>query len=81
MSLWFDLFVYRADAVFSIAYGVIAGIFSYIILNGIPLALRKASGGRIVPGNYEFAEPWVIPPGSIIPYWMRVLLFRSQWDT
>ena len=60
---------------FSIAYGVIAGIISYILINGIAWALRKISGERLAPPNYDAAEPWVIPPGSIIPAWMYV--FRS----
>ena len=54
----------------SIAYGVIAGIISYVLINGIAWALRKVSGDRIVPPNYDSAEPWVIPPGGIVPAWM-----------
>jgi AGZA family xanthine/uracil permease-like MFS transporter len=55
----------------SIAYGVIAGIISYTIINGIPYLIMRASNGRIVPSNnYESSERWVIPPGSIIPSWM-----------
>ncbi|KAF8180856.1 purine transporter [Pholiota molesta] len=55
---------------YNIAYGVIAGILSYMLLNGIPLVLKKISGGRIVPPEYEKAEPWVIPPGGIVPRWV-----------
>jgi len=55
---------------FSIAYGVIAGVLSYMILNGIPLFLKKISKGRIVPPDYDLAEEWVIPPGGIVPSWM-----------
>ncbi|THH26333.1 hypothetical protein EUX98_g7854 [Antrodiella citrinella] len=58
---------------YNIAYGVIAGILSYILLNGTAWALRKVSGGRITPPDYGDAEPWVIPPGSIVPTWMRVV--------
>ncbi|KAI0065210.1 hypothetical protein BV25DRAFT_1868951 [Artomyces pyxidatus] len=58
---------------YNIAYGVIAGIISYILLNSVPWALRKITNGRIVPPNYGAAEPWVIPPGGIIPVWMRVV--------
>ncbi|KAJ3492690.1 hypothetical protein NLJ89_g11181 [Agrocybe chaxingu] len=46
---------------YNIAYGVIAGIISYIVLNGIPLILKKISGGRIAPPEYDLAEEWVIP--------------------
>jgi len=58
----------------SIAYGVIAGVVSYMILNGVPLALKKVSGGRIVPPNIEAAEAWVIPPGGITPPWVYVFV-------
>jgi AGZA family xanthine/uracil permease-like MFS transporter len=61
---------------FSIAYGVIAGVMSYIILNGFPVILKKVSGGRIIPPNYDAAEEWVVPPGGLVPYWMYALLFR-----
>ncbi|KAH9054711.1 permease family-domain-containing protein [Lactarius vividus] len=56
---------------YNIAYGVIAGIVTYILLNGLPWILRKVSGDRIVPPNYGQAEPWVIPPGGIVPVWMK----------
>ncbi|TFY58557.1 hypothetical protein EVG20_g8106 [Dentipellis fragilis] len=57
-----------------IAYGVIAGILSYVLLNGVPWALRKATNNRISPPSYNQAEQWVIPPGSIVPAWMSMLL-------
>ncbi len=64
---------------YSIAYGVIAGISSYILLSGLPWILRKISGDRIVPVNYGEAEPWVIPPGGIVPVWMSVLTLFFGW--
>lgn len=62
----------------SIAYGVIAGIISYMILNGIPLIIRKLSKERIVPSEYKYSEKWVIPPGSMVPPIMYVSLSR-RW--
>ncbi|KJA22386.1 hypothetical protein HYPSUDRAFT_202188 [Hypholoma sublateritium FD-334 SS-4] len=56
---------------YNIAYGVIAGILSYITLNGIPFIIKKISGGRIVPHEADKAEPWVIPPGGIVPPWVK----------
>jgi hypothetical protein len=56
----------------SIAYGVIAGVISFILINGIAWALRKVSGDRITPPNYDEAERWVVPPGGIVPVWMYV---------
>ena len=60
----------------SIAYGVIAGIATYLIINGPAWALRKISGGRIAPPNYDLAERWVVPPGGIVPGWVRALTGR-----
>lgn len=43
---------------YSISYGLIAGIISYMILNIFTWALDKLSGGRITPENYEKREGW-----------------------
>lgn len=58
---------------YNIAYGVIAGIISYVLLNGVAWLLRKISGNRIAPPALDAAEPWVIPPGGIVPTWMKVV--------
>ncbi|KAF7973797.1 hypothetical protein HWV62_14158 [Athelia sp. TMB] len=58
---------------YNIAYGVIAGVISYIIINGIPAFIQFASNGAIVPANFEAAEPWVIPPGGLVPIWFQKL--------
>jgi len=65
---------------YNIAYGVIAGILSYILLNGIPLLIRKATGGRLVPADYDRSEVWVIPPGGILPPWLTKLLGIKQYE-
>ncbi|KDR72982.1 hypothetical protein GALMADRAFT_142684 [Galerina marginata CBS 339.88] len=62
---------------YNIAYGVIAGVLSYVLLNGIPLLIKKVSGGRIVPHDYDRAEEWVIPPGGILPPWISKLRGRN----
>ncbi|KAJ3519069.1 hypothetical protein NM688_g9356 [Phlebia brevispora] len=62
---------------YNIAYGVIAGIISYVLINGIAWLIRKISGDRFPPPNYDAAEPWVIPPGSIVPGWMRFIAGRT----
>jgi len=56
---------------YNIAYGVIAGILSYILLNGVPWLLCKVGGDRFTPPNFDNAEIWHVPPGGIIPVWMR----------
>ncbi|KAK0200353.1 permease family-domain-containing protein [Desarmillaria ectypa] len=59
---------------YNIAYGVIAGVCSYLLLNGIPWIIGKLTGGRILPPTIDAAEEWVIPPGGILPPWMRKLI-------
>jgi len=63
---------------FNIAYGVIAGVLSYMLINGIPFLIILATNGRIVPSNnYELSEQWAIPPGSLIPLWILKLLGKE----
>ncbi|KAK7681739.1 hypothetical protein QCA50_015086 [Cerrena zonata] len=62
---------------YNIAYGVIAGISSYILLNGTIWVFRKISGDRIIPPTYEYAEAWVVPPGGLMPAWLPYLLNRN----
>jgi len=59
---------------FNIAYGVIAGICSYALINSVPWILRKVSNGRISPPKYDAAEPWVVPPGGMTPPWIKKLM-------
>ncbi|KAK5467515.1 hypothetical protein LTS15_000488 [Exophiala xenobiotica] len=56
---------------YSIAYGLIAGIISYIVLNTIVWMVEKASGGRIRPADKEYKEPWTYKiEGGILPPWL-----------
>ncbi|KAK7057407.1 purine transporter [Favolaschia claudopus] len=63
---------------YNIAYGVIAGIISYLILNGIPWMITRLSGGRIVPPNIDMSEEWVVPSGGLIPPWIRRITGHPQ---
>ncbi|KAF2116376.1 xanthine/uracil permease family protein-like protein [Lophiotrema nucula] len=57
---------------YSIAYGLIAGIISYMVINTLVFIIEKASGGRIVPPNKEEKEPWTWRiPGGFLPPWMQ----------
>lgn len=58
--------------VYSIAYGVIAGVGSYILLNFIPFIIRKLTNERFTPPLYDLGEKWKVPPGGFIPLWMSV---------
>lgn len=57
---------------YSIAYGLIAGILSYIVLNVTAWVLEKVSGGRIVPPNKDESDPWSWKvPGGFFPPWVK----------
>jgi AGZA family xanthine/uracil permease-like MFS transporter len=57
---------------YSIAYGLIAGIISYMIINTIVWIIEKASGGRIVPPEKENKDPWSYKiPGGFFPPWIK----------
>jgi AGZA family xanthine/uracil permease-like MFS transporter len=65
---------------YSIAYGLIAGVMSYIIINSTVGLLRIVSRGRIVPPNHDEKEPWTWRiPGGFFPPWL-VRLFQGKKD-
>jgi AGZA family xanthine/uracil permease-like MFS transporter len=65
---------------YSIADGLIAGIFSYIIINMSVWVIEKASGGRIVPPNKAEKDPWTWKiPGGVLPPW-TTRLARGKKD-
>jgi AGZA family xanthine/uracil permease-like MFS transporter len=56
---------------YSIAYGLIAGIISYIVLNTTVWIIEKATGGRIKPADKEYKDPWTYKiEGGILPPWL-----------
>ncbi|ODH13681.1 hypothetical protein ACO22_07013 [Paracoccidioides brasiliensis] len=68
---------------YSIAYGLIGGIMSYLLLNTVAWVIEKASGGRIVPHNKNLKEPWTWRiSGGLLPGWIVRLLRgrKSFWQ-
>ncbi|KJZ77678.1 Putative xanthine permease [Hirsutella minnesotensis 3608] len=60
---------------YSIANGLIGGVCSYIVINTLVWLFKVASGGRIVPPNYDEKQPWSWRiPGGFFPPWMVRLL-------
>jgi len=43
---------------YSIAYGLIAGIMCYTIINSFTWALGKVSRGKLLPPDYDNKEYW-----------------------
>lgn len=65
---------------YSIADGLIAGICSYILINGLVYLIAKASFGRVVPYNHNEKDPWTWRvPGGLLPGWVT-RLFRGKKD-
>lgn len=64
---------------YSIAYGVIGGIFSYILINGFVYLVDKISGGRIQP-DYSQREDWWTSALSrpFLPTWIRYLVAKAK---
>jgi AGZA family xanthine/uracil permease-like MFS transporter len=71
---------------YSIAYGLITGIVTYIILNTGAWIIAEVSSGRIVPHDYEAKDPWTWKVrGGFVPGWLKRLCrgkkdFWRDWD-
>jgi AGZA family xanthine/uracil permease-like MFS transporter len=56
---------------YSIAYGLIAGIISYMIINTTVWLIEISTGGRIKPPDKEYKDPWTYKlEGGILPPWV-----------
>jgi AGZA family xanthine/uracil permease-like MFS transporter len=56
---------------YSISYGLISGIVTYIIINTFVWLVEVASGGRVVPADKQFKEPWTYKiKGGLLPGWI-----------
>jgi len=56
---------------YSIAYGLIAGIITYIFINTVTWLIELATGGRIVPADKQYKEPWTYKiKGGLLPPWV-----------
>ncbi|KAF7560361.1 hypothetical protein G7046_g3775 [Stylonectria norvegica] len=65
---------------YSIADGLIAGICTFMLLNTTVWLIKVATGGRIVPPNYEERDGWTYRiPGGFFPPWI-VRLSRGKKD-
>jgi AGZA family xanthine/uracil permease-like MFS transporter len=69
---------------YSVAYGLIAGLFTYTTLNGLIYLTSKITGGRIEPPDSDQAEYWTwkLSEGQE-PWFIRAAqgkLFRTRED-
>jgi len=71
---------------YSIAYGLLSGLITYIILNTGAWVILKLSSGRIVPYEYEHKDYWTYKVrGGLLPGWLKRLArgkrdFWRDWD-
>jgi AGZA family xanthine/uracil permease-like MFS transporter len=66
---------------YSVAYGLITGLFTYTVLNGLIYVTKKISGGRIQPPDADAAEYWTYKPGGGTPPWFIRASQRRWWKT
>ncbi|GAA5817496.1 hypothetical protein MFLAVUS_011044 [Mucor flavus] len=66
---------------YSIAYGVIGGIFSYIIINGFVYVVDKLSRGYIRPDYSQREDWWTAALGRpFLPSWIRYLVAKAKGE-
>ncbi|KAK4191398.1 ubiquitin carboxyl-terminal hydrolase [Podospora australis] len=64
---------------YSVAYGLIAGIFSYVGINLCIWVVIKLSGDTVVPKNYELKEYWTWKPPGEKPWIYRMVVRFIFW--
>jgi len=58
---------------YSVAYGLIAGIMTYAVINSLTYLTRIISGGRIVTEDEDHKEYWTIKPDGNLPWFIRAV--------
>ncbi|EKD20853.1 uncharacterized protein L3040_000957 [Drepanopeziza brunnea f. sp. 'multigermtubi'] len=66
---------------YSVAYGLLAGLFSYTVLNTLIYLTKVLSGGRIQPPDADAAEYWTYKVGGSHPPWFIRLAQGELWRT
>ncbi|KAG5983487.1 hypothetical protein E4U54_006235 [Claviceps lovelessii] len=63
---------------YSVAYGLIAGILVYTVLNGLVGILVYVSGGRLEPREYDLKEYWTWKGSGRRPWFVRAIRARRN---
>lgn len=66
---------------YSIAYGLISGVVTYVILNGIPYLITIISRGKVHIPEIDHKEPWTWRVrGGLLPRWLvRLSHFKKDF--
>ncbi|CAO3574783.1 unnamed protein product [Mortierella alpina] len=65
---------------YSIAYGLLAGLGSYAVINGLAYLIEVLSGRRLVPADKDFKEPWgenAFTRANLLPEWLHWLICKA----
>ncbi|KAG5929038.1 hypothetical protein E4U42_007349 [Claviceps africana] len=63
---------------YSVAYGLIAGILVYTVLNGLVGIVSYVSGGRLEPREYDLKEYWTWKGSGRRPWFVRAIRARRN---
>ncbi|KAF1809921.1 xanthine/uracil permease family protein-like protein [Eremomyces bilateralis CBS 781.70] len=58
---------------YSVAYGLIAGLATYVALNGLIFLTKLLSFGHITPVDEDHQEYWTIKPSGTRPWFIRAV--------
>ncbi|RKF60440.1 putative xanthine/uracil permease [Erysiphe neolycopersici] len=61
---------------YSVAYGLIAGLLTYTVLNSMIYLVQRITDGRIEPSNINVSECWVSKSGPHPPWLIRVMCHK-----
>ncbi|KAI6381469.1 hypothetical protein MCOR25_001164 [Pyricularia grisea] len=64
---------------YSVAYGLIAGIFVYTVINSLIWIVMFVSGGELEPWEYNRKEYWTWKPAGRKPWLFRVFTKGQYW--
>jgi AGZA family xanthine/uracil permease-like MFS transporter len=56
---------------YSVAYGLIAGLFTYAVLNGMIYTTKLVTRGKVQPPDADLAEYWTYKPGGNPPWFIK----------
>ncbi|EEU42026.1 uncharacterized protein NECHADRAFT_96853 [Fusarium vanettenii 77-13-4] len=65
---------------YSVAYGLIAGVFVYTVLNGLIAIVVFLSRGQLEPREYDLKEYWTWKGSGRAPWFVRAIRRRSRSD-
>ncbi|KAF4332856.1 major facilitator superfamily transporter AGZA family xanthine uracil permease [Fusarium beomiforme] len=66
---------------YSVAYGLIAGVFVYAVVNGLIGITVFVSRGRLEPREYDLKEYWAWKGSGRAPWFVRAIRYGRNTDT